>query len=931
MKSFWTAQAKEVAAFDIKKAHGNDRLQDKRLRWSVKKLIRDDGATSNLYPIGISPTAVVHRYALEVHRKMRVDPVRGKAGRAGGGVVAPTRAWKAFSQSLKKFPTLPAIVRLQNFVYSTKALPEELLELPKEYYDLGWESCRLTPIDHIEISKMPQPEVRLLVNKIVPWSLGQHAQRDGHFAVVRDSDSKLVCTQDGLSCSGLRIFRGTTAHALFINTGAAAGPPAAKPSAAVPTSSVLHTLPIGMTAIPVDVLCVEHVRNFDYKGRLVQIYTLEDASGRMIMTLWGSPTGAMKTGATYRLTGVKVKMLQNNTIGLEGTHGASVITMTKPPPESSGSDPQSGGASEAQSLALRIDTKCTVASERSIWEEVKQHFGPGPYDDEKQRKISRAVQGTPVVISVTLKHTLVRVVRFNFASAADAPLDHAMKAIEGQLERGQPFAVLADYSVVPLQVLHCCFDPRMRSWMDITVAACSFLPLKRLAVLNTFRAALDEGMTTWGLVLQKEPWVTRSLATLEEPKRERANMVSADSNSRPPQSQQQQQHQSFGAPNVAVPRSTQRTILFCSVSNARATAEDREGNTSTAQLMAKAFKSVHHADVNSEQDALKAIDSTLLPGGVLADKNSAVVLVTNDRQCRAIRWMYAECLRRGVMPIVVPGAKSPKRQALLVDNTKYNLFTKQETNPLKGVTVSQEVPVLKNKRVLVLGVDTCHTHDITTGAVIGVLIGPTLNHMIPTFWRNEVRGQEVEQVTEHFGYVVQKAMQYYQGLDEVIVFQDGNVFSELESMRSRVPVGVGLTFMCLHKRTNIRFLHRGKQDDHAVSNVIKGSVVQSLTPAPIGIVPAAPSFYLQNHDCNMSTARTVQYTVHSVSSTLDVADVQRLSYVLAHVHAPMATKLPISTRCAHKLSAIAERLIDANPELKSHLIPEPLCSRMWFL
>jgi hypothetical protein len=746
-----------------------------------------------------------------------------------------------------------------------------------------------------------------------------------------------VCTQDGLSCSGLRIFRGTTAHALFIDTGATAPQSAAKAVFEVPPTAVLHTLPIGMTAVPVEVLCVEHVRNFDYKGRLVQIYTLEDASGRMIMTLWGSPSGAMKAGATYRLTGVKVKLLQNNTVGLEGTHGASVIVMTKPPPNPSGGGDSAVATlgSDDKSLALRIDTKCTVASERSIWEEVKQHFGPGPYSEDKQRKISRAVQGTPVVISVTLKHTLVRVVRFNFASAAEAPMDASMKAIEGQLERGQPFAVLADYSVVPLQVLHCCFDPRMRSWMDITVAACSFLPLKRMAVLNTFRAALDEGLGKWGLTLQKEPWVTRSLTTLEEPRKERANMTPATDGGRQLQPPMQQTGSSptMGAPApAAAPRSSHKTVLFCSVSNARATAEERESNIATAQVMAKAFKSVHHADVNSEQDALNAIDSKLLPGGILADKNSAVVLVTNDRQSRAIRWMYAECLRRGVMPVVVPGAKTPKRQALLVDNTKYNLFTKLETNPLKGVNIAQEVPVLKNKRVLVLGVDTCHTHDVTTGAVIGILIGPSsLNHMIPTFWRNEVRGQEVEQVTEHFGYVVQKAMQYYQGLDEVIVFQDGNVFSELESMRARVPVGVGLTFMCLHKRTNIRFVHRGTKDASAVSNVIKGAVVQSLTPAPIGIIPAAPSFYLQNHDCNMSTARTVQYTVHSVSSSLDVADVQRLSYVLAHVHAPMATKLPIATRCAHKLSAIAERLIDANAELKSHLIPEPLCSRMWFL
>ena len=392
MKSFWTAHAKEVAAFDIKKTHGNDRLQDKRLRWSVKKLLRDDGATSNLYPVDISSTAVVHRYALEVQRKMRVDPVRGTSNK--GGVVAPTRAWKSFSQSLKKFPSLPPFIRLQNFVYSTQALPQELLDLPKEYYDLGWESCRLTPIDHVEIAKLPPAEIKLLVNKIVPWALGQHSQRDGHFAVVRDNDTKMVCTQDGISCSGLRIFRGTTANAMYINTGAAQQAPIVKPVAEVPSTSILHSLPIGMTAIPIDVLCAEHVRDFDYKGRLVQVYALQDASGRMITTLWGAPNGMMKAGGTYQLTGFKVKMLQNNTIGLEGTHGAASIKLLKAPPEVASDAANPTG--EAQSLGLRIDTKCTVAAERSIWEEVKQHFGTGPYDEEKQRKITRAVQGTPV-------------------------------------------------------------------------------------------------------------------------------------------------------------------------------------------------------------------------------------------------------------------------------------------------------------------------------------------------------------------------------------------------------------------------------------------------------------------------------------------------------------------------------------------------------
>ena len=163
----------------------------------------------------------------------------------------------------------------------------------------------------------------------------------------------------------------------------------------------------------------------------------------------------------------------------------------------------------------------------------------------------------------------------------------------------------------------------------------------------------------------------------------------------------------------------------------------------------------------------------------------------------------------------------------------------------------------------------------------------------------------------------------------MLFFQDGNVFSELESMKACVQDSTGVSFLCLHKRTHIRFVHKGQQSIPA--NVVKGAVVQALTPVNNDCVSAAPSFYLQNHDCFMSTARTVQYTVHALSPNMQLADIQKLSFALAHVDSPMSTKLPLPTRCAHRLAATAERLLDAQPDLRCEQIPQPLSSRLWFL
>lgn len=901
MKAFWNCQVREVSAMEVKNAHKNDRGADRQNRFQNKMSLRSDGATSNLYPITCNVDASVYRYELEVIRKSAGDAV---------GRVAPissTKAWRSVANGLRRFPAMPPIVRVDNRIYAASQLPAEMLDLPKEFHDLGWQSCRMQPVDKINFLKLPPSEYRSLVNKIFPWAVSVNAQRDGNFSVVRDLDGKIVCTHDGLTVSGLRIFRGTTAQALFIDNsdGVSIKPQQELPP---PPSSVLATLQVGAIDTPLIVRCVRHERDFVFKGLNISVFTVKDASRSIDLTLWEAPPLTLQPGKLYSLANIKFKVTpQSGKSLLEATFKTAIIREL---PEDASDVKEVTDVESAQQLSLKLDTKCLVASERSLWEEVKQHFGPGPWDEDTQRRIARVVQGTPIVVSTNLRHATVRVLRFN-VTPETAPLDAGLKSVIPLMDRGQPFAVLHDYSVVPLQALHCSYDPRMKTWQDITVASCSFLPARRVSVLSEFRTALELGLAQWGLSLAREPFVSKNLALLDAPTK--ANYR--------PQGQQSTVAVAPVGPNFPT------TVMVCSIANDRTSPEDREKNTTTAQAMAKNFKTPYIAHASSEQEATQLIDQSLLANGVLKDVNSAIIIISSDRQTRANRWLVAECLRRGILPVCIPGLASQKRVALLCENTRVNLRNKFERNPVKGIDIGKDIPVLASKRVLVIGVDCCNTANITIGSVVGVIISPAGNVLIPTFWRNEVRGQEVEQVAEHFGYVVQKALQYQQ-IDEVIVLQDGNVFSELQSMKRRVPLGIGLTFMCLHKRTNIRFMQKGAQH---TTNITKGSVIQSLTPSPINFKPLFPSFYLQSHDCFMSTARTVQYTVHSLSSAVDVADVQKLSFHLSHVFSPLATKLPISTRCAHKLSAVAERLIDASPDFTASLIPDSLMERMWFL
>lgn len=508
----------------------------------------------------------------------------------------------------------------------------------------------------------------------------------------------------------------------------------------------------------------------------------------------------------------------------------------------------------------------------------------------------------------------------------------------------QPYAVLRDGSVLPFQVLHCCFDPQMRGWQRVSTSVLALLPQRRMALLTDFRDVLAAGLARWwGLRLARRPCHTRTLALLPAPTKVRPTYTSPttsngkslslanDTHVRPSCYEKggkrdescawlTYSHASHTATVVRpatkaaagtahresglltskdkhVPDTSHRdlsrrlcggagasfissmrrhstplppfprTIFILTLVPSGASALLHDQLTATTRALAQHFATRHVALVRTEAEAvsylaLHAPHTTVRQttwggegGGTDGSANTlvslppaaaslvrsrssdashsglcddaALLLVTPHRTARATRWVTAEALCRGVLPLVVPLLNRPRQAAAAAPSATpavcgYSmrrvycsqiqriLRDKFEVDPLRGVDVAREVPALAGRRVLVVGVDSCHTRAVSVGSVVGILCAPERNHVLPLFWRHGRRGSEVGQVSAHFTALLSAASERYGGLDEVVVFQDGDVFSELSAMRAALHTRLprcGLTFMCLHKRCQVRFTH----------------------------------------------------------------------------------------------------------------------------
>ncbi|GET88276.1 argonaut-like protein, putative [Leishmania tarentolae] len=1102
--TFWSQPVKHVSAATLKQQHTFERAQDKKSRFLVRSSIREDGVISNIFPLhfraadaspldshrGAAPTGT-HVYIYEVYVTRLTAPQRGNSvtrglpsapgakdrGKAraaastatadvGSGLasverrVSPGRAWRAVERFLRhKYAGaaaafLPPLVQMDNKVYAAAPLPADALVLPKAYFDIGWQTAVLRLQRRCRFTELPPSELQMLLNKIVPevartWHREERQKMDATPAlleVVREKTGKLVCTTQGVSAGGLRIYRGVLVQAIFVDSSAALDPStanttedqmageahtrsleSAKTSAShgtkLPTdvgvcpiaTRHLGDTPVGLTdaAAAVHFQVVAFLRPFAYQGTPAESYRIRDASGVYLASLWApAQPHSLKVGAVYAASPVRIREFaeRGNARLIEFLDGTtltllSVHTATAPASHRSG-----GATSEVSRLpgqpSLKIDTKGTIASEVSLWEEVLLHFGHGPYHEAAQERIRKSIQGIPVVISYSLRQSIVHNVRFDSDAlltaathahgiaateegkeqslgaphsssskggvANDRARDHLstpmlcvreprLLPLMPHLDSQQPCAVLADHTIVPLQVLHCCFDPRMRSWQDISVSALSLMPQPRAEMLESVRALLANGLQRWGIDLSPNPYRTKALSLLPAP------MKCVVPQRRPAAG--------FSNPAVSV---FPTTIAIIGVTGPRCTVEQSRRISLTAQHLAQYFRTRLVATLADESAAVQYVHEHLMytpssaptppsqPTASLKDPNASVILITNEPDTRATRWVKVECMCRGVHCVAIPASSNTSKLNLAGAQLRRRIATQFELNPLRGVDLRGELPVLGHRHVLVVGVDSCHTNTHSVGTIVGILSTPTESKLISYFWRHDARGREVQHVAKHFRGILAETVELSGRVDEVVVFQDGNVFSELvgvkEELTTQVP-NCGLTFMCLHKRCNVRFMHASPERDGSsakhsqtsavtstsgdveesgrdtngfregsrLHNLVKGVVIPALGPVPLDHELAANSFYLQAHESSMSTARIVQYTVHHVSPSLDVTDVQQIANITANVLAPWATKLPLSTRCAHRLADQAERLLDAVPQLTADMIPRPLCNRLWYL
>lgn len=1079
----------------LKRRHVLARTHDKKSRFLVRSRIREDGVVSNFFAIGFPPAEPpappgtpprpgTHVYVYEVYVTRESAPPMAKA-RGGAApprkpVSAPAadpterrvplgRAWRAVERFLRHrysgvmAAALPPLVQVNNKVYAAAPLPAEALVLPRTYLDLGWKVAELRLQRRCRFAELPPGELQIVMNKIVP-EVAHAAHREerkcansatGFLEVVRERTGKMLCTMQGVSAGGLRVYRGVLVQAVFVDAAAAdttaptagADRPEAAPAAATPsaagvarsagtaepacpvTSRSLGDAPVGLSsaaAPPTRFEVLAFLRAFAYRGTEAESYRIRDASGVFLASLWAPATPrALTVGAVYDAAPVRIReFAERGNARLIELLPETKLTMVAAAPQRA--SPARRLASPAPSttatprlpgqLSLKIDTKGTLAAEVSLWEEVLQHFGPGPYHEAAQQRIRKSVHGVPVVLAYSLRQGIVRDVRFDtdalLAAAtatralagSDAPgvpasstaarghgegqaakgaapmmgdgasssaagsllcvREPRLRALLPHLDATQPCAILTDHTVVPLQVLHCCYDPRMRGWQDIGVAVLSLMPEQRSELLSNIQGLLEPGLRRWGLTLEKEALRTKALSLLPAPMKSVA----------PPPSRHQHGGAAWGTAASHAASDFPTTMLIIGVAGPRCTAEQAKRTTLTAQHLAQYFRTPLVTCVADESAAVQYVHEQLVgpaaaPGARLSlkDPNASVVLVTSEHDTRATRWLQVECMCRGAHFLAAAPAANPKRLSLMSSQLRRRIATQFELDPLRGIDLRAEVPVLGQRNVLFIGVDSCHTNTHSIGCIVGILSTPRQNRVLSYFWRHDARGREAQHVAEHFRGVLAGAIALAGRVDEVVVFQDGDVFSELVGMKDELVAQTpqcGLTFMCLHKRCNVRFMHAsptrggdagadssssgdgdGADDDDGEErhgedgfsgvgrfhNMVKGVVVPALTTVPLDHELAAPSFYLQAHESAMSTARAVAYTVHHVSPTLDVADVQQLANVMANVLAPEATKLPMSTRCAHRLAAQAERLLDAVPQLTAETIPAPLCHRLWYL
>ncbi|KNH05736.1 argonaute-like protein [Perkinsela sp. CCAP 1560/4] len=974
-KSFWNHPVEPKSLHEVISSHQKDRSLDSKLKWLGYKNIPSAGVVSNVFRILLNPKQTLLRYDVKVIYHSPLNKALRKSSTRldmPAKKSTPVLAGKRNNQMLSLQCVIGRFLRQENFslpymfvydrLYSMGELPESLLTLPSGMLDLKMKKCSLNLVQkNVPLLDFPLPELQRFSNQMIKWCVRLHEERNGNYYLARESNGKVVQSGTGISVNGIRIFRGIQSQMVFVSNSRQGDIELLTVLPSAPSSKLLETLSVTDTieTLRFDLQITQKLTSS--KLSISTNYLARDGSGTVQLTVFNrdlSTAPQFMIGEVYVLTGLRIKAenpkykkgdfdfylvwgsrsrlieVTSQTAAegkreLSGEFLQPLIPVFPTPSSETENQPER----KKFELGLRLDSLCTVAGEDNLFQEVLREFGEPPYPKELSAKILSLFYHLPVVDSLTLKQNHILDVMFPVPTNKTDLFEHLKVSNEykAQLPQryvkhladlhhvAQPVAILTDETIVPIQFLHRGFDMH-NNWQNTTVPACSILPARRLSILRQFVRALAEGLALWGMEILSNPMITRNAEVMHPPTKKKLPSPVEE-------------------PRLSPPREIIVVSILAS-GKKKAHLDKKESKSEKYSTnFAKDVRATKSAVVDTIDEAISLVKSI-----EVKKVCAAIVFILEDWKNQAITdQLFCHTTQKGLIPICCRPCKFKTGYGVWQTQAKRYLYFKTNGNPLCNVNLRGEVPSIGNRMILMIGIDVCHTYEGSTGALVGVLYqGPLkLPVMYPFFWTTSAQrspASETEGVISAFSTVLQEILnlltRFQAHLDEIIVMQDGSVFSELTHLKAKVPKGVHFTYMNLHKRTNMRFIN---SKDGLDVNCPKGSLVNDLTPLAPTEFTATPgvsrpiSFFLQSHDCLMSTARTLQIVCRKLAPHWTIGDLQKLCYTLSHVHTLLPSKLPFPAKCAHILAEKAHGAWMSDPSFAYSNIPVSIRHRMWFL
>ena len=982
IKSFWSQAVEKRSLHDVRSSHLSDRTMDAKMKWLGYKNIPSSGVVSNIFRVLVDPKVNLYCYNISFIRQAYTQIKRKRClttTPCENPRLLQSQEWaqesydhRTVQNHLNNAGFKAPCIFMKERLYTTHLIPSDQLLVSPSLLDLHTKKCTLNLSQKkVAMLDFPVTDLQRFSNQMIKWCVKLHEKYEGNYYLARESNGKIVDVQQGFVTNGLRIFHGIQAQMVYINN---QGENDIQLLTVLPPPPHSRTLEALSVTDSIESVCfqlqVTH-KVPQTKSGLCTNFLARDDSGTVLITSFNhdstsSETPSFDIGSTYEIKGLRLK-LQNpkfkkgdfefyllwgsrseakkQPMMMSSSNDHDMMSNLTPlvPSDCSTRNLLLSG-SEAKKppryeLGLRLDTLATVASDTNLLTELIDEFGEPPYSKHQCTKILSLFHSLPVVDSLSLAQSHIVDLRFPQLGGDTKSFDHLYerenecpvlpqrykKHLHELSFPAQPVAILRDITAVPVQFLHRAYDMK-NNWQYTTVPACSILPSRRLAMLQKFCRALAEGLEKWGMKVLPTPMITKNTEIMQLPKKRKTPSSTED-------------------PRVSPPK---RIIIILIQAN-------KEDGGDAKQEKAKNLVNALCRDVHATEALILSTQSEAVQTIKSWDIQkicSALIFISEDwKKSSFTMTLFSVSTQKGYIPLFCRPCRMKAGFAMWKSHTIRHMHYKINGNPLSNVDLSAEVPSLQNRLVFIIGIDTCHTYEGSTGAVFGTLYhGPIKIPVVyPYFWSRSgarVPASEVEgvsdAVTKIVNDVVQLVARFKKQLHEIIIMQDGSIYSNVEAIEKSIPKNVEFTYMNLHKRTNMRFI---SSSDGLDVNCPKGCLVNDLTPTsqkhllkvhkneecPEHVNKEHISFFLQSHECKMSTARSLQFVCQRIAPSWDVSELKKLCFALSFAHSLLPSKLPFPAKCAHILAEKAHKAWLEDPDYSLENIPTAIRHRMWFL